>query len=479
MDKRPSLSNTAVWAIITLATILLMRLWLLHYLPLYDTTEARYAEIARIMFETNNWITPQIDYHVPFWGKPPMHTWMSAISFNLLGVSGFTARLPHYLCGLCIMVMIYLFTQKVKGNEVALVATLVLASSLGFIAASGMVMTDIALLFAVTLSMIAFWHGFSTGNKSFYGHLFFVGLALGMLVKGPVAVVLVAIAISMWMIVSKNYIKAFTSLPWLTGVPLFLLITLPWYLLAEQETPGFLQYFFVGEHIHRFIVSGWEGDLYGNAHDRARGTIWVYWLLASFPWTFLLLIAIAKTLRHSSSKMSDKRTPNNGLSSFLICWITAPMVLFTFAGNVLIAYVLPGFGAMSILIAMHFPLNRKLIAVAASTFMLLMILPMVKQLDLMSDNSDIYLLGKDTQRYNQYPLYYWSKRPYSARFYSNGQAQLILDNEQLARAVASPDGAFIAAKIEDSAQFFPRFLDYCNEHNRSAERFLLFCKRKR
>lgn len=476
MDKGTSLPNTVVWAIVTLAAILLMRLWLLNHLPLYDTTEARYAEIARIMFETKNWITPQIDYHVPFWGKPPMHTWMSAFSFNILGVSGFTARLPHYLCGLFIMVLIYLFAKKVKGDEVALVATLVLASSLGFIVASGMVMTDIALLFAVTLSMIAFWNCFTNGEKFFYGHLFFVGLGFGMLVKGPVAVVLVAIGISMWMLVSKNYKKAFTSLPWLTGGPLFLFITLPWYLLAERETPGFLQYFFVGEHFHRFIVSGWEGDLYGNAHDRARGTIWVYWLLASFPWTFLLLFAIAKTLRHSAPTQPKNNQQNHCLSSFLICWMIAPMVLFTFAGNVLLAYVLPGFGAMSVLVAMHFQLSKKLIAVAASTFLLLLVLPMLKQLDLMNENSDIHLLGKDTQRYNQYPLYYWSKRHYSARFYSNGQAQLIQDNEQLSRAVTSTDGAFIATKIEDSAQFFPRFLDYCNEHRRNGERLLLFCK---
>ena len=52
--------------------------------PLFDTTEARYGEIARIMYETQNWVTPQFDYNIPFWGKPPMQTWLSALSFFMV-----------------------------------------------------------------------------------------------------------------------------------------------------------------------------------------------------------------------------------------------------------------------------------------------------------------------------------------------------------------------------------------------------------
>jgi hypothetical protein len=55
---------------------------------------------------------------------------------------------------------------------------------------------------------------------------------------------------------------------------------LPWYLLAEWKTPGFLDYFIVGEHFKRFLVSNWQGDRYGNA----RGTICLFLLLASLPW---------------------------------------------------------------------------------------------------------------------------------------------------------------------------------------------------
>lgn len=64
--------------------------------PVKDTTEARYAEIARKMLETGDWITPQFEYGVPFWGKPPLHTWLSAAGMGAFGVNEFAARLPIF-----------------------------------------------------------------------------------------------------------------------------------------------------------------------------------------------------------------------------------------------------------------------------------------------------------------------------------------------------------------------------------------------
>ena len=76
---------------------LLMRLLSLGMYPLMDTSEARYGEMVRLMVETNDWITPYFDYDVPFWGKPPLFIWMSAISFKLFGINEFAARLPSLL----------------------------------------------------------------------------------------------------------------------------------------------------------------------------------------------------------------------------------------------------------------------------------------------------------------------------------------------------------------------------------------------
>ena len=91
-----------------------------------------------------------------------------------------------------------------------------------------------------------------------------------MLIKGPVAIVLVVIALITWSIFQANFIKAIKSLPWLFGLVIFFLVCLPWYIWAELRSPGFLQYFIVGEHIQRFLEPGWQGDLYGAAHDEPK-----------------------------------------------------------------------------------------------------------------------------------------------------------------------------------------------------------------
>ena len=67
---------------ILLGLLLLARLIGMAAAPLLDTTEARYGEISRKMAELNDWITPWFDHGVPYWGKPPLAFWVTAISFN-------------------------------------------------------------------------------------------------------------------------------------------------------------------------------------------------------------------------------------------------------------------------------------------------------------------------------------------------------------------------------------------------------------
>jgi 4-amino-4-deoxy-L-arabinose transferase-like glycosyltransferase len=73
MQPKKLIDNTKFYYI-SLAFIIIARLILNAVVPLMDKTEARYAEIARIMAETGNWVTPQIDYGIPFWAKPPLST---------------------------------------------------------------------------------------------------------------------------------------------------------------------------------------------------------------------------------------------------------------------------------------------------------------------------------------------------------------------------------------------------------------------
>ena len=127
----------------------LVRIVSLSTYPLLDTTEARYGEIARLMAETGNWLVPQIDYGVPFWGKPPLSFWASALSIELFTNSEFFLRLPHVLAAIAVLVLIWQLVLAMDyTRRQAEVAVAVVATSIGFLIAAGIVMTDMYLCLA-------------------------------------------------------------------------------------------------------------------------------------------------------------------------------------------------------------------------------------------------------------------------------------------------------------------------------------------
>ena len=143
-----SLNRTHLWYLLAFALVL--RLLSLATYPLMDTTEARYGEMARLMVETGNWLTPQFDYGIPFWGKPPMFTWISAIGIELFGLSEFAVRAPHWLAGFATILLVAYIAKR--SGQSALVAAVVLATCGIFSLAAGAVMTDLALTLSKTIS---------------------------------------------------------------------------------------------------------------------------------------------------------------------------------------------------------------------------------------------------------------------------------------------------------------------------------------
>lgn len=469
------INSTVYWALAIIISLIAIRLVSLGLFPLYDTTEARYGEMARIMVETRNWVTPQFDYDVPFWGKPPIQTWLSAISFNFLGINEFTARLPHLLCGLLTCCLVFRFTLSLTNLNKSVLSILVLVSSFGFIVAIGMVMTDSALLLAYTLAMFSYWQCYAQKNQ-LYGYLFFVSLALGMLIKGPVAVVLIGISLVAWSTWQGCFKVAIRCLPWVIGMFVFLGLTLPWYILAEIRTPGFLEYFIVGEHIQRFLVSGWEGDLYGTAHVKPRGTIWFYWLLCASPWSFLALGLLFKKDNIKKALRKEPEQPN--INKYLICWVISPLLLFTLAGNVLPIYVLPGFSALAILIALNIKFTKLCNYLALFTVLTLIAMLSALLKGAWEHKSEHELLELHQKLFKEAPLYYWNKRPFSGQFYSNGRAKQINEKAYLRDLVNSSEKIYIAIKQDEFIIFKDLFDAHCTIKKKSTARYLLVCNDK-
>src|SRR4029079_9879750 len=210
--------------------------------------------------------------------------------------------------------------------------------------------TDPALVFATTLSMAGFWealHGRESTRRA-AGLVFFFGLAAGLLAKGPVGVVLTLLPVGAWTLWTGSWRAVAMRLPWLMGTLLMLALAVPWYWAAERASPGFLDYFLVGEHWKRFVEPGWRGDLYGQAHARPRGTIWLFWIAAALPWSPLAIGWLARALATLSH--SARRLVRDPWCSYLLLWTLAPMLFFTVSGNVLVTYVLPGMPAFALLL---------------------------------------------------------------------------------------------------------------------------------
>ncbi|MGO3406226.1 ArnT family glycosyltransferase [Marinomonas sp.] len=449
-----------------------IRLLSLSLYPLMDTTEARYGEMARIMVETGNWVTPMFDYNVPFWGKPPMFTWLSSVGFSLFGITELAARLPHLLVGLGVLWLTYLLAKThFQSRRMGLFSASVLASTFSFILISGAVTTDTALTFSITLSMVSFWFAWNKKHP-IWGYLFFVGLALGMLSKGPLALILVGISLTLWLLPNARWKKLWQALPWGYGSLLFLLIALPWYALAEYRTPGFLDYFIVGEHIKRFVIGGWQGDLYGTAHEKVRGTIWLYGVVAILPWTPIIIAQWVRLLKSGQ----DTQESANGFGCFLLCWLLAPLLLFTFAGNILLTYVMPALPAAALLVV-HYHHQKALpswlygVGFITPAILIVFIGALHFHYGDARSEANIMTSWKAQKEHADADLFYLRHRPFSAEFYSAGKA--LQRSQALNSWLPSQHQPFFIVQRTDSQESYPNWS--CSERSQVHKETLLYC----
>jgi 4-amino-4-deoxy-L-arabinose transferase-like glycosyltransferase len=418
--------NNWVWLLTSILLVAgTVRFFTMGAYPLFDNTESRYAEIARKMVETHIWVMPQYHYGVPFWAKPPLSTWSSAVTMELFGINEFAVRLASFIFSLGIFWLVYDLAMKKNGRGYALSSSVILWTTPVFFIISGGVMTDPSLAFSTTLAMAAFWNAaFGTSGRRAWGYAFFAALGIGLLAKGPVAVVLTMLPIGAWILWKKKWGEVRHSLPWFTGVLLMLAIAVPWYVAAELYTPGFLKYFLIGEHVMRFIDSGWRGDKYGYAHSHMRGTVWLYWVIATFPWCVVFI----KELFRDKSKASGIK--NDGWRSYLMLWALTPMVFFTLAGNILWTYVLPGIPAFALLLgeiinarAGEKKMRRLVLATGlALPVLFLGAVIFAQPLDVVKCQKEVVEGYYKDRPSPDSRLVYLFIKPYSAEFYSKGKA---------------------------------------------------------
>jgi 4-amino-4-deoxy-L-arabinose transferase-like glycosyltransferase len=346
-DPRGARVDATTWLLVAVLAIMGLRLAMLGWPAITDPTESRHAVIGLRMAESGDWVTPRAVFGgrlMPFWGKPPLQFWLTAASFRLFGVSEWSARLPAYLAAVAMLLITFAFARRFWGREAAAASTAVLAGSLLFFGLAGSVTLDVALSASSAAAMAAFACFAAARDaraRRGWGIAFAAALALGMLIKGPIAVVFAVLSVVVWAVIFRRW-NLLAAYPWFSGLAVFFAASAPWYLLAERATPGFLRYFFVNEHILRY-VSHEYGDLYGSGHTRAYGSVWLMLLAAALPWTVVLVRAAAARFGRWRGEAADPWL------DYVLIWALVPPLFFTFARQLLATYLLPGFPGLAVL----------------------------------------------------------------------------------------------------------------------------------
>lgn len=307
---------------------------------LVPTDEGRYAEMAREMVATQDWITTRLN-GIKYFEKPPLQTWMNAITFELFGLGEWQARLWTGLCGLFGIGLTAYTGRRVFNQRVGFYAPLVLASSL-FWAAMGHVNTlDMGLAAMMTLSLCALLlaqrENAGRAEQRNGMLLCWAGMALAVLSKGLIGIVLPGAALVLYTLFSRDRM-IWKRLHLVKGLILFLLITTPWFLLVSLKNPEFPQFFFIHEHFQRFTT---------RIHSRAGP--WYYFipilLSGILPWLGALPPSLLGGLRDEWNRGGFQ--PRR----MLLVWSVFIFVFFSMSGSKLPSYILPIFPALALLIA--------------------------------------------------------------------------------------------------------------------------------
>lgn len=470
--------------LLLLAAVVFSRFLSMYFMPFEDFTEPRYANIARMMAETGDWITPWFDYGIPFWGKPPLSFWLESASFHLFGVTEFSARIPSWIVTVTSGYLVYLTARHFSGQRVALWTVLILFSMSGIYIASGAVMTDPFLLLGMTLSIVSLLMAFD-GHKQGWQWLFFIGLAIGLLAKGPIALVLIGGGVFIWLVWTRDWKTLFYSLPWFRGALLMLLIAVPWYVIAELKTPGFLEYFVLGEHFYRFIEPGWSGDLYGDAHSRPYGMVWLFLLIATLPWGLLLITVLLYRMIRKQPLITESGVSGvTDTDKWLISFSLTPALFFTLSGNVLWTYLLPGLPPLALLAgkvlekwldqARLFSMPRLSLILFVPVSISSVVLYASSQPDLIESEKHVVSVYHKNKSEKAGPLYYVGILPYSARFYSAGKAKQL----EMAKAIDNINNpvrkyTYLAIRDDQKDEFMNHCMINCKKLARDM-RYTLF-----
>jgi len=311
-----------------------------------DYDEGFYAQAARHMVESGDWVTPYAN-DVRFLEKPPLLYWITAASFKIFGINEFALRLPTALAVIALVWTVMRIVRKLADALAAQAAGFSTAFSIGTFIFTRETLHDIWLVLFLAVAMYAFLVWYMDPDHSLKPALFFYAAMAGaVMCKSIIGLVFPLSIVAVFFLLSRERPK-WKSLHLLPGLLLFLLLTVPWHWLAAVRNRDFLEFFFVGEQFLRFLGK-YAGPAVGSV---PLPVFWILIIVWFFPWTAFLPAAF------TGNRRLFENHPRI-LFRLALAWAIVILGFFSFSAR-LEHYVFPALPALSLFIGGAFHNNFK------------------------------------------------------------------------------------------------------------------------
>lgn len=324
---------------VALAWLALALVWFvsLGHRALINPDEGRYATIALGVLQSGDWITPHLNGFVYF-EKPPLGYWAVAAAMQVFGVGEFAARLAPATSGFATVVAVAFTAQRLWDARAGVLAGAVATGTVWIVANAHFLSLDMGLTFFLTLALCAFVlaqrDDASAREHRWWMHTAWAAMGCATLTKGLAGVLIPGATLLLYVAWTRQWTLLRRLHP-TAGVALYAAIVVPWFIAVSLRNPGFLDFFFVHEHLQRYLT------------DTARrpGAPWYFLpiLLVGFlPWT-TMLPALA---RFGARADARRRFQPQRL---LLAWAVFVFVFFSASRSKLPSYILPMFPALALL----------------------------------------------------------------------------------------------------------------------------------
>lgn len=325
---------------VLLAVSAFLFLFGLGNMALTDPDETFYAQSAREMHESNEWVTPTI-FGNPQFEKPVMYYWLIELSYEVFGVSEFAARFPSAVFGVIGVLGIYLLGRLLFSPLCGLIAGLLTATSVEYLVLARGCVTDMVLSVFILLCLTFFVKAWlSEGGGGRFYVLSAVMAAFAVLTKGPIGLFIPAMVMLVYIASVRGWKRLF-GIPILWCALAFAAVALPWYVIAAMKHGQlFFDEFFGFHNFTRFL----------HPEHRIGSSPWFYFPVVAggfLPWSIFTVFAVWDMWKNG--KEGD--SPFKAFRVFLLAWFLVVFVFFSVSRTKLVTYIFPLFPVLSIVTA--------------------------------------------------------------------------------------------------------------------------------